>query len=88
MRFLIENFFCPYTCKEADCTVFFHKLENKELAFRVVEGGLLIKPTKKTRQGWKQEFDKVLKHKEGDQIDNEWLEAPLVEEEDWEFSSP
>ena len=64
------------------------KLENKELAFRVVEGGLLIKPTKKTRQGWKQEFDKVLKHKEGDQIDNEWLEAPLVEEEDWEFSSP
>ncbi len=61
------------------------KLENKELVFRIVEEGLLIKPAKKPRQGWKKEFDKAHTHKEADQIDKEWLEAPLVEEEDWEW---
>ena len=61
------------------------QLEDKELVFKISDDGLLIQPLQKPRQGWKKEFDKSLKIKEADIIDQEWLDAPLTDNEDWEW---
>lgn len=61
------------------------KLEDKELEFKVIDNGLLIQPVKKLRQDWKKQFDKALQFQTDDIIDQEWLNAPLVETEDWEW---
>ncbi|RZB30674.1 MAG: antitoxin MazE [Desulfobacteraceae bacterium Eth-SRB1] len=61
------------------------QLEGKKLAFKINDDGLLIQPLQKPRQGWKKEFDKVLKTKEADQIDQEWIDAPLTDYKDWEW---
>ncbi|OQY00918.1 MAG: hypothetical protein B6I26_06530 [Desulfobacteraceae bacterium 4572_130] len=60
-------------------------LKNKELVFKIHGDGLLIKPLQKPRQGWEKEFARVLKTKGADQIDQEWLDAPLIDYEDWEW---
>jgi antitoxin MazE len=39
----------------------------------------------KPRKGWKKEFDKILKIKGADQIDQEWLDVPLTDNENWEW---
>ncbi|WP_291465984.1 hypothetical protein [Desulfobacula sp.] len=39
----------------------------------------------KPRQGWKKEFDKILKTKGVDPVDQEWLDAELTDNEDWEW---
>ena len=65
------------------------RLNDIELGFKITDEGLLIQPLKKPRQGWKEQFEKALKgDKSGDTsdaIDNEWLEAPLVESPEWEW---
>ena len=61
------------------------QLEKKELVFKISDDGLLIQPLQEPRKGWKKEFDKILKTKEADQIDQEWLDAPLTDNEDWEW---
>ncbi|MBW2099303.1 MAG: AbrB/MazE/SpoVT family DNA-binding domain-containing protein [Deltaproteobacteria bacterium] len=61
------------------------QLSGKELEFKIVDDGLLIQPVKKPRQGWKKKFEKVLSSKEGNEIDKEWLDAPLVEDQEWEW---
>ena len=61
------------------------QLENKDLIFKVTEEGLLIQTVKKTRQGWKEQFDKALQSQKPENIDNERIEAPLVEDRDWEW---
>ncbi len=61
------------------------QLENKELEFKVTDDGLLIQPVKKQREGWKEQFDKALLSQKVSKIDQEWLEASLVDEEDWEW---
>lgn len=61
------------------------QLDDKELKFKVIDDGLLIQPVKKPRQGWNKEFDKDLQTQESNQIDREWLDAPLVDNEDWEW---
>ena len=61
------------------------QLEEKELVFKISDDGLLIQPLQKPRKGWKKEFDKILKTKEADQIDQEWLDAPLTDNEDWDW---
>jgi antitoxin MazE len=60
-------------------------LDNTELEFKVIDKGLLIQPVKKARHGWKEKFDIVLKSNELQESDKEWLDAPLVEDEDWEW---
>ena len=37
------------------------KLNNKELEFKVLDDGLLIKPVDQPRKGWKEQFDKLSK---------------------------
>ena len=61
------------------------KLGNRELEFKVIDDGLLIKPVKKPRQGWKDQFDKSLQTQGISESDQEWLDAPLVDDEDWEW---
>ena len=61
------------------------QLEGAELVFKISDEGLLIQPLKKPRKGWKKEFDKILKTKGADQIDQEWLDAPLTDNVDWEW---
>ena len=61
------------------------KLEEKELVFKIIDKGLLIQPVQKPRQGWKKEFDKVCKIKGADQIDQEWLNAPLIDDKEWKW---
>jgi len=61
------------------------QLENKELVFKISDDGLLIQPLQKPRKGWKKEFDKISKMEETDPIDQEWLDAPLTDDEDWEW---
>jgi antitoxin MazE len=61
------------------------QLGNKELVFQVVDDGLLIRPVKRPRQGWKEQFDQVLHSRESDSADQEWLDAPLSADEDWEW---
>ena len=61
------------------------QLGNKELVFQVVDDGLLIRPVKRPRQGWKEQFDQVFHAQESDSADQEWLDAPLSADEDWEW---
>ncbi|MFA6009628.1 MAG: AbrB/MazE/SpoVT family DNA-binding domain-containing protein [Desulfobacteraceae bacterium] len=61
------------------------QLEDKELAFKVLDDGLLIQPVKKRREGWREQFEKALESQESSKADQEWLDASLVDEEDWEW---
>jgi antitoxin MazE len=55
------------------------------LEFKIIDDGLLIQPVKKNREGWKEQFNKALKSQESSESDQEWLDAPLVDEKDWEW---
>ncbi len=61
------------------------QLNEKELEFKVLDEGLLIKPSRKPRQGWKKQFEKYLKAENEEELDQEWLDASLVDDEDWEW---
>ena len=61
------------------------QLKDKKLVFKISDDGLLIQPLQKVRQGWKKEFDKILKTKGAEPVDQEWLDAPLTDNEDWEW---
>jgi antitoxin MazE len=61
------------------------RLENKQLEFKIIDDGLLIQPVKKNREDWKEQFDKAFKSQELSESDQEWLDAPLVDEEAWEW---
>lgn len=60
-------------------------LQDKELEFKIVDNGLLIQSLKKPRQGWKQQFEKNELANNISTSDNEWLDAPLVEDTEWEW---
>lgn len=61
------------------------RLEDKQLEFKIIDDGLLIQPVKKIRENWKEQFDKAIESQELSESDREWLDAPLVDEEDWEW---
>ncbi len=61
------------------------RLNDKELNFKITDDGLLIQPLKRPRQGWKKQFEKAQLSDKSDKIDKEWLDAPLVEDEEWEW---
>ncbi len=61
-------------------------LKNRELQFKVVTEGLLISPVQKTvREGWKESIEAILKEQGQEAPDQEWLDAPLVSNEEWEW---
>lgn len=57
------------------------KLEGKELTLKLLEGGgLMILPIEKPRAGWADEVQSTLDEKGREPLDQEWLDAPLTEE--------
>ncbi len=60
------------------------QLSDKDLEFKIIDDGLLIQPVKKNRQGWKKQFDEATQSQDFGQ-DQEWLDAPLVDTEEWEW---
>lgn len=61
-------------------------LEAAELEFQLVDGGLLIKPVKKhPRQGWDKEIREAIAKYGDEPVDNEWLDAPLTDDAEWEW---
>ena len=60
-------------------------LSDKELEFKILEEGLLIQPLKVPRQGWKEQFEKAQVSDGLNQTDKDWLEAPLIGDEEWEW---
>ncbi len=61
------------------------QLKDKELEFKILDTGLLIQPIKKHREGWKKLFDKASQSQKLEETDQEWLDAPLSIDEDWEW---
>ena len=61
-------------------------LADKELEFSVIEDGLLIKPVRRRpRQGWEQLIREALQTHGDEDVDSEWLNAPLIDDSDWEW---
>lgn len=61
-------------------------LEETELEFTLVEEGLLIKPVQyRVRQNWEKEIREAVQKYGSDEVDAEWLEAPLSDDEEWEW---
>ena len=61
-------------------------LAGQELEFSLLEDGVLIKPVhNQPRQGWEQLIREALQTHGDDIIDEEWLNAPLTDDSDWEW---
>ena len=61
------------------------RLKDTEFEFKIMDEGLLIQPVRKPRQGWKEQFQHEQFSRAEKEIDREWLDAPLVKDEDWEW---
>lgn len=61
-------------------------LDEGELRFMVVEKGLLIQPIKRqARQDWEKQIREAMATYTIEELDAEWLDAPLTEDTDWEW---
>ena len=60
-------------------------LEGKELDIQVVSQGILVTPSKKPREGWKNAIETILASKGLETTDNEWLDATLRSDDDLEW---
>lgn len=61
-------------------------LEAKELEFIPVEDGLLIKPvTYQVRQEWAKQIKEALQTYSLEKSDADWLDAPLTDNDEWEW---
>jgi len=60
-------------------------LEGKELDLQLVNQGILVTPSKKPRDGWKNAIEAILSSKEAEQTDSEWLDATLTSDDDLEW---
>ena len=61
------------------------RLEGRELDIQVVNQGILVTPSKKPREGWKQSIDLILKENGSESLDSEWLDAELTTDENLEW---
>ena len=61
-------------------------LEETELEFTLVEDGLLIKPIQyRVRQNWEKEIREAVQKYGSEEVDSEWLDAPLTDDDEWEW---
>ncbi len=61
-------------------------LEETELEFTLVDEGLLIKPVQyRVRQNWEKEIREAVQKYGSEEVDSEWLDAPLTDDEEWEW---
>jgi antitoxin MazE len=61
------------------------RLEDKELKLQIVKDGLLVSPSKKPREGWKEAIEASLSVQGKEPLDGEWLDASLVSDHEWEW---
>jgi antitoxin MazE len=61
------------------------KLGDKELEFEVIDEGLLIKPLKTPRKGWKEQFEQAGTAQLLNEEEQEWIGASLDDDEGWEW---
>ncbi len=61
------------------------QLEGKELKFRLVKGGLMISPSENPREGWAEAIQISQSTRGLEPIDGEWLDAPLVSDDEWQW---
>ena len=62
------------------------QLENRELSLEVTQEGLLIKRSKQPRKDWPEKIRFSLeKNVQPEKLDDDWLDAKLTEENDWEW---
>ncbi len=61
-------------------------LEGKELSIELTSEGILLRPIKEVRQGWKEAFA-ALAHSPLSEEEQQWLETDLSEtiHEEWEW---
>ncbi len=57
-------------------------LEGKELDIQVVNQGILVTPSKKPRENWKQAIETILTANGLEAADSEWLDASLISNDD------
>jgi len=61
-------------------------LEETELEFALVDEGLLIKPIQyRVRQNWEKEIREAVQKYGSEEVDSEWLDAPLTDDDEWEW---
>ncbi|MCP4271594.1 MAG: AbrB/MazE/SpoVT family DNA-binding domain-containing protein [Gammaproteobacteria bacterium] len=60
-------------------------LEGKELDLQVVNEGILVTPSKKPREGWKEAIETILASKGLETTDSEWLDTTLTSDDDLEW---
>ncbi len=60
-------------------------LTGKELTLQVVKDGLLIAPARKPREGWEEAIENALSLRPSETVDNEWLDASLISDENLEW---
>ena len=61
------------------------QLEGRELKLQVVSNGLLVTPSKRAREGWKESIEATIAVHGVEAIDNEWLDATLTSDEELEW---
>lgn len=60
-------------------------LSGKELKLVVVSEGLLITPQNQPREGWEKAINSLLSRKGQEKVDTEWLDAPLITDDQGEW---
>ena len=61
------------------------RLEGTELKLQVVSNGLLITPSKRVREGWKESIEAAIAVHGVEAVDSEWLDATLTSDEELEW---
>ncbi len=61
------------------------QLQNCELELRLVNNGLLIMPIKKNREGWQNSVETTLLKCGAEDVDSEWLDSSLTEDDEIEW---
>jgi len=60
-------------------------LEGKELKLQLVEGGLLITPQIRAREGWGDTIKQGMAAHDQEAMDEEWLDLPLASDDELEW---
>jgi antitoxin MazE len=60
-------------------------LSGKELKLVVVNEGLLISSQMQPREHWEKAINRLLSSQGQEEVDTEWLDAPLITDDQWEW---
>ena len=61
------------------------QLEGKELQLQLVEGGLLISPEARVREGWQNAIEQTIVAHGREPLDEDWLDLPLESDDELQW---